>query len=82
MQPNEAIRFMRDSSGLTQRELSEKVGRSPSWAGVVEGSNRSPSLATVALAASACGFKLEIVDKRTGRAVGVVEPPCEEPHEG
>lgn len=77
MQVGDVIKAMRQAAGLTQVELSKRVGRARSWAGVVEDPKRDPSLSTVARVADACGYRVAVLDS-AGREVLGVEPPREE----
>ncbi|WP_102337698.1 helix-turn-helix domain-containing protein [Collinsella provencensis] len=75
MQVNNVVRFIIERSGKSFRKVSEELGRSANWAGVVAMPRRSPALATVADIADACGVDVVLVDRATGAAIATIDPP-------
>ena len=56
-----AIRIMRTQKGLSQKELAERAGVTPSFVSLVEGSRRSASLKVIDQLASAMGTSVEVL---------------------
>lgn len=75
MQVNNVVRFIIERSGKSFRKVSEELGHSASWSGVVAMPSRSPALATVADIADACGVDVVLIDRATGAAIATIEPP-------
>lgn len=73
--PGEAMKWMRENAGLSQRRLSESLGRASSWVGVSENPMRGPSLSTICRVAAACGLGIEVYELSTGAPVAKIKAP-------
>ena len=74
MRPDETIRALARHSGASLYSISEDLGRSRSWAGMVAGRD-GVALATVADVADVCGVDVALVDRETGETLGTIDPP-------
>lgn len=76
MQVDAVIRKLLEISGLTTRGMAAACGRSSSWTARAL-SRDDPRLSTVARVADAAGVDVALVERSTGRVVGVVDVPTE-----
>lgn len=74
MRPDETIRAIAQHSGRSLYGISEALGRSRSWAGMVAG-REGVALGTVADVADVAGVDVALVDRETGETLGTIEPP-------
>ena len=74
VQVNALIRWLCDSRGRSMNAVSGDLGRSREY---VRQSSlaKAPALGTVADVADVLGYDLAIIDRKTGEAVAVIEPP-------
>lgn len=75
MQVNRCIESIVRASGKTYADVSADCGKSSSWGRNVAKPTRSPALATVVEIARACGYRLDVVDVKTGEVLGAIEAP-------
>lgn len=76
MDSTSAIRAMVERSGLSAREASTLAGRSPDYLGGILYRGSSPSLATAADLAKACGQVVAILpNDRVPDCAIVIDPP-------
>ena len=75
MRHDEVIKALIIRSGMGSSSISKELGKSESWARVTSMKGRKPALATVADIADICGVDVQLVDRKTGEIVGVVDPP-------
>ena len=61
MNTNEAMREIVRQAGISQREASERMGRSPNWLGATLARSGSSEASTIAELAAACGWTLALV---------------------
>lgn len=78
--PNDILRLMLDSSGMSAYRLSLDLGRTRNWA--LNSFGRDPKLSTVAEVAEATGHMVAVLDATTGEAIAIVEPPKETKSQG
>lgn len=75
MQVNRVIQTLLDSRPDSGRSVSAALGRSSSYVRVVAQPSRSPALATVVDVADVLGYDLAIIDRKSGKALGTIQPP-------
>lgn len=75
MQVDRTIHAIVEHSPMTGEEVSAALGKSRGYVSVAAGRGRSPSLATVANVADACGVDVVLRDRATGEELGTVDPP-------
>lgn len=74
MRPDETIRALARHGGVSLYSVSEQLGRSRSWAGMVAG-RPGVALGTVADVADVAGVDVVLRDRATGEDLGTIEPP-------
>ena len=75
MQVDACIKGMAGLAGVPLTTVSKDLGHSVAWGSNVGKAGRSPALGTVADVADVLGYDLAVIDRETGEAVAVIEPP-------
>lgn len=74
MKPQEVLRYMVETRGLSQRQASVKAGRTKSFIGFYLSKGRKPSLEVLSDIAHHLGFTFVLRDNETGKHI-VIDPP-------
>lgn len=75
MDTSDVLRTLIDRSGMSQREVSRRLGKAPTWASTTLGKGSDSQLGTVAAVADLAGCDVVVVDRATGETVAVVDRP-------
>lgn len=69
MQAIEAIREIVDTSGLTHRQIAQRLDKYDTYVSQILTRGRDPQASTLADVATACGYRLELVPLDGGRSI-------------
>lgn len=73
MQVTDVFSYLVKRSGMSARALSLSLGKADTWARNSAG--RDTKLSTVTTVADVAGLDLALIDRETGEAVAVIDPP-------
>lgn len=79
MKPSEAIRALATRAPISDRAISQKLGKSPGWIYNTIRNGGSPRLDTVASVADIADIDVCLVDRATGETIATIDPPA---HQG
>lgn len=69
------LEYLIKRSGLAYWKVSRALGKSPEWARNSSINHTRPLLATVADVADVCGVDIQLVDRKTGEVLKVIDSP-------
>lgn len=72
MTKGEAIRYMRTTAGLTQKELAEKIGLKESTISIYELEKNNFPMNSFQKIANACDFEITIHDKDSDEKINII----------
>ena len=82
MQVDRVVRALLDRTGMSDRAVSETLGKSPAWAGLTAVAGRDPRLSTVVTVADLAGVDVVARDRATGEDIATIDPPHRERTQG
>lgn len=77
MESKEALRYVVNHSGKSQRAISVELGKVPTYISATFTQGSIPTVETLANVANVCGYDLLLVNRETGETISI-DPACQD----